>query len=38
MADLKEILRLLGIFAAVLLCIGLIIGAGSSGLDLIALR
>jgi hypothetical protein len=38
MTDLKELLRLLGIAAAALLTVGLIIGTGSSALELVALR
>lgn len=38
MADLMELLRLLGISAAALLAVGLIIGSGSSALELVALR
>lgn len=38
MADLRELLRLFAISAAALLTLGLIIGAGSSALELVALR
>lgn len=38
MADLRGLLRLLGIAAAALVAVGLIIGTGSSALELVALR
>jgi len=38
MADLKGLLRLLGISAVALLAIGLVVGTGSAPLELIALR
>lgn len=38
MADLRELLRLLAISTVALLAVGLIIGTGSSALELVALR
>ena len=38
MAELRGLLRLLGISAAALLAVGLIVSTGSSALELVALR
>ena len=38
MADFRELIRLFGIAAAVLLAVGLVVSVGSSALELVALR
>lgn len=38
MANLRELIRLFGIAAAVLLAVGLVVTAGSSALELVAFR